>query len=355
MYRVVIAEKPSVAMCIAQVLGAAARKEGHMEGNGWLVSWCVGHLAGLAEPAAYNPDYAKWRREDLPILPESWRFTIGQDKRQQFDVLRTLLRREDVSEVVNACDAGREGELIFRTAYHLAGCSKPVKRLWISSMEDSAIREGFAHLRPGSDYDGLHQAALCRQKADWLVGINATRLFSVLYNRTLNIGRVMSPTLALIAQREAEIAAFEPVPFYTVELDCGGVTLTGERISGKEDAAAIAAACEGSAVTIQTVERREKSEKAPALYDLTTLQRDANRILGYTAQETLDYLQALYEKKLCTYPRTDSRYLTDDMENAVPNLVSIAATLCGVKAAGTVSAAQVCSSKKVSDHHAIVW
>jgi len=229
-----------------------------------------------------------------------------------------------------------------------------MKRLWISSMEDSAIWEGFENLRPGSDYDGLHQAALCRQKADWLVGINATRLFSVLYNRTLNIGRVMSPTLALIAQREAEIAAFEPVPFYTVELDCGGVTLTGERISGKEDAAAIAAACEGSAVTIQTVERREKSEKAPALYDLTTLQRDANRILGYTAQETLDYLQALYEKKLCTYPRTDSRYLTDDMENAVPNLVSIAATLCGVKAAGTVSAAQVCSSKKVSDHHAIV-
>ena len=364
MYRLVIAEKPSVAMSIAKVLGATARKEGHMEGgdrgpaDGWLVSWCIGHLAGLAEPAAYDPKYDKWRREDLPILPDNWRFTIGKDKREQFDVLRTLLRREDVSEVVNACDAGREGELIFRTAYHLAGCTKPMKRLWISSMEDSAIREGFENLRPGSDYDGLHQAALCRQKADWLVGINATRLFSVLYGRTLNIGRVMSPTLALIAQREAEIAAFEPVPFYTVELDCGGVTLTGERISGKEDAAAIAAAiaaaCEGSAVTIQTAERREKSEKAPALYDLTTLQRDANRILGYTAQETLDYLQALYEKKLCTYPRTDSRYLTDDMENAVPNLVSIAATLCGVKAAGTVSAAQVCSSKKVSDHHAIV-
>ena len=360
MYRLVIAEKPSVAMSIAKVLGATARKEGHMEGgdrgpaDGWLVSWCIGHLAGLAEPAAYDPKYDKRRREDLPILPESWRFTIGKDKREQFDILRTLLRREDVSEVVNACDAGREGELIFRTAYHLAGCTKPMKRLWISSMEDSAIREGFDNLHPGSDYDGLHQAALCRQKADWLVGINATRLFSVLYGRTLNIGRVMSPTLALIAQREAEIAAFEPVPFYTVELDCGGVTLTGERISAKEDAAAIAAACEGSAVTIQTVERREKSEKPPALYDLTTLQRDANRILGYTAQQTLDYLQALYEKKLCTYPRTDSRYLTDDMENAVPNLVSIAATLCGVKAAGTVSAAQVCSSKKVSDHHAIV-
>ena len=352
--RLVIAEKPSVAMGIAQVLGATARKEGHMEGNGWLVSWCIGHLAGLAEPAAYNPSYDKWRREDLPILPENWRFTIGKDKRERFDVLRTLLRREDVSEVVNACDAGREGELIFRTAYYLAGCTKPVKRLWISSMEDSAIREGFDNLRPGNDYDGLHQAALCRQKADWLVGINATRLFSLLYGRTLNVGRVMSPTLAMIAQREAEIAAFEPVPFYTVELDCGGMPLTGERISGKEDAAAIAAACEGSAVTIQTVERREKSEKAPALYDLTTLQRDANRTLGYTAQQTLDYLQALYEKKLCTYPRTDSRYLTDDMEGSVPVLASAAAVICGVEVPGAVLSSQVCDSGKVSDHHAIV-
>ena len=354
MYHLVIVEKPSVAMGIAQVLGATARKEGHMEGNGWLVSWCIGHLAGLAEPAAYNPSYDKWRREDLPILPESWRFTIGKDKRERFDVLRTLLRREDVSEVVNACDAGREGELIFRTAYHLAGCTKPVKRLWISSMEDSAIREGFAHLRPGGDYDGLHQAALCRQKADWLVGINATRLFSLLYGRTLNVGRVMSPTLAMIAQREAEIAAFEPEPFYTVELTCGGMALAGERISGKEDAAAIAAACEGGTATIQTVERKEKTERPPALYDLTTLQRDANRVLGYTAQQTLDYLQALYEKKLCTYPRTDSRYLTDDMEGSVPALASAAAVICGVEVPGAVLSSQVCDSGKVSDHHAIV-
>ena len=352
--KLVIAEKPSVAMGIAQVLGATARKKGHMEGNGWLVSWCIGHLAGLAEPAAYNPDYAKWRREDLPILPESWRFTIGQDKRERFDVLRTLLRREDVSEVVNACDAGREGELIFRTAYHLAGCTKPVKRLWISNMEDSAIREGFANLRPGGDYDGLHQAALCRQKADWLVGINATRLFSLLYGRTLNVGRVMSPTLAMIAQREAEIAAFVPVPFYTVELDCGGMTVSGERIGGKEDAAAVAAACEGSTATVQAVERKEKTERPPALYDLTALQRDANRILGYTAQQTLDYLQALYEKKLCTYPRTDSRYLTDDMEGNVPALASAAAVVCGVDVPGAVLASQVCDSAKVSDHHAIV-
>ncbi len=354
MYRIVIAEKPSVAMSIATVLGATARREGHMEGGGWLVSWCVGHLAGLAEPAAYDPRYDKWRREDLPILPENWRFTIGRDKREQFDVLRTLLRREDVSEVVNTCDAGREGELIFRTAYHLAGCTKPMKRLWISSMEDSAIREGFNSLRPGHDYEGLHQAALCRQKADWLVGINATRLFSVLYGRTLNIGRVVSPTLALIAQREAEIAAFEPVPFYTVELTCGGMTVTGERIAAKEDAAAIAAACGGGTASVQTVERREKSERPPALYDLTTLQRDANRALGYTAQQTLDYLQALYEKKLCTYPRTDSRYLTDDMEGTVPALVSAAAVICGVDAPENVLASQVCNSGKVTDHHAVV-
>ena len=354
MYRLVIAEKPSVAQSIAKVLGSMARKEGYMEGSGWLVSWCIGHLAGLAEPGVYNPAYDKWRKEDLPIVPENWHFTIGKDKRKQFDALRTLMRREDVCEVVNACDAGREGELIFRTVYHLAGCDKPVKRLWISSMEDSAVREGFENLRPGSEYDGLHQAALCRLKADWVVGINATRLFSVLYGRTLNVGRVMSPTLAMIVQREAEIAAFEPQPFYTVELSCGGMVLSGERFLGKQYTLAVADFCADKPVTIQTVERREKSEKAPALYDLTTLQREANRVLGYTAQQTLDYLQNLYEKKLCTYPRTDSRYLTDDMEKVVPDLVRIASTICGVKAAGTISAAQVCSSKKVSDHYAIV-
>ncbi len=354
MYRLVIAEKPSVAQSIAKVLGAGARKDGFLEGGGWLVSWCVGHLAELAEPAVYNPAYDKWRKEDLPIVPGNWRFTIARDKREQFDTLRTLLRREDVSEVVNACDAGREGELIFRTVYHLAGCTKPMKRLWISSMEDSAIREGFENLRPGSGYDGLHQAALCRLKADWLVGINATRLFSVLYGRTLNVGRVVSPTLAMIVQREAEITAFEPKPFYTVELDCGNVILTGERFLGKRYAEEAAVFCADKPVVIQAVERREKSEKAPALYDLTTLQRDANRSLGYTAQQTLDYLQSLYEKKLCTYPRTDSRYLTDDMESAVPALVSAAVTICGVQTAGTISPAQVCDSKKVSDHHAVV-
>ena len=352
--RLVIAEKPSVAQPLAAVLGAEQRRTGYWEGGGWLVSWCVGHLAELADAAAYNPAYAKWRKEDLPILPESWRFTIAKDKRDQFDVLRTLLRREDVAEVVNACDAGREGELIFRTAYALAGCSKPISRLWISSMEDTAIREGFAHLRPGRDYDGLHQAALCRAKADWLVGINATRLFSLLYGRTLNIGRVVSPTLALIVQREAEIAAFQPEPFYTVELDCGGLTLTGDRKASKKEALEAAARCRGSAAMVQSVERQEKAEKPPALYDLITLQREANRTLGYTAQQTLDYLQTLYEKKLCTYPRTDSRYLTDDMEAGVPALTAVAAALCGVDAPEVVLAGPVCNSAKVSDHHAVV-
>ena len=261
--KLVIAEKPSVAKSLAAVLGAATRKDGYLEGNGWLVSWCLGHLAGLADAATYNPDYAKWRYDDLPILPESWRFTIAKDKREQFDVLRTLLRREDVTEVVNACDAGREGELIFRTVYCLAGCQKPMRRLWISSMEDSAIREGFEHLRPGADYDGLHQAALCRAKADWLVGINATRLFSVLYHRTLNIGRVMSPTLALIVQREAEIDTFKPVPFYTVVLELPGFSVSGERMADKAAAQQQKTACQGAVATVKRWSARTNPRSRP--------------------------------------------------------------------------------------------
>ena len=351
--RLVIAEKPSVAQSIAAVLNAKQRRDGYLEGGGYIVSWCFGHLAELADAAVYNADYAKWSLKDLPIVPYSYRFTVREDKRKQFDVLRALLRREDVSEVINACDAGREGELIFRTVYCLAGCSKPMCRLWISSMEDDAIRDGFQQLRPGQDYDGLHQSALCRAKADWLVGINATRYFSLTYGRTLNIGRVMSPTLALLVQRGAEIAAFQPEPFYTVQLDCG-VAAASERMKDREAADRIVADCKAGTVLVKAVERKEKAEKAPALYDLTALQRDANRILGYTAQQTLDYLQALYEKKLCTYPRTDSRYLTDDMEASVPALVSAAAAVCSLDAPETVHAKQVCNSKKVSDHHAIV-
>ena len=350
--KLVIAEKPSVAQSIAAVLGAKQRNSGYLSGNGYMVSWCFGHLAELSDASAYNADYAKWNMKDLPIIPINFRFSIAPDKREQFDVLRELMRSEGTSEVINACDAGREGELIFRTAYCLAGCTKPIKRLWISSMEDSAIREGFQNLRPGRDYDGLHQSALCRARADWLVGINATRYFSLLYGRTLNIGRVMSPTLALLVQREAEIAAFVPEPFYTVQLDCGFTAAT-ERMKDRSAADAVVISCENKA-TVQTVDRKEKSEKAPALYDLTTLQRDANRTLGYTAQQTLDYLQALYEKKLCTYPRTDSRYLTDDMEKSVPDYVAAAAAVLNTDAPTAIHAAQVCNSKKVSDHHAVI-
>ena len=352
--KLVIAEKPSVGMTLASVLGAGKRGDGYVEGNGYIVSWCFGHLAELSSAESYDEKYAKWRYDDLPIVPEPWRFKVSKDKNKQFDLLKQLMRREDVREVINACDAGREGELIFRTVYHLAGCTKPMKRLWISSMEDDAIWEGFKNLRPGSEYDGLYQSALCRAKADWLVGINATRLFSVLYHRTLNVGRVMSPTLALIVQREAEIDAFRPEPFYTVNLDCGSATVSGDKMKDKTEADNIAASCKGQMAIVKSVERKEKTEKAPALYDLTTLQRDANRLLGFTAQQTLDYLQALYEKRLCTYPRTDSRYLTDDMEANVPALVSISAAICGANVPDTVLAKQVCNSSKVSDHHAVV-
>ena len=351
--RLVIAEKPSVAQSIAAVLNAKKRHDGYLEGSGYLVSWCFGHLAELADAAAYNADYAKWTMKDLPIVPLNYRFTIREDKRKQFDILSGLLRREDVSEVVNACDAGREGELIFRTVYCLAGCSKPILRLWISSMEDDAIHAGFKQLKSGRDYDGLHQSALCRAKADWLVGINATRYFSLTYGRTLNIGRVMSPTLALLVQREADISAFVPEPFYTVQLDCGFIAAT-DRMKDRKTADGIANACKGKTAIVKSVERKEKAEKAPALYDLTALQRDANRILGYTAQQTLDYLQSLYEKKLCTYPRTDSRFLTEDMEDSISGLVSSAAAVCGVASPTTIHAKQVCNNKKVTDHHAIV-
>lgn len=354
--RLVIAEKPSVAQSLSAVIGANARKDGYLEGNGWRVSWCVGHLAGLADADSYDPKYAKWRYDDLPILPSDWKMSVGRDKKKQFDILKKLLCAPDVTEVVNACDAGREGELIFRNVYELAGCKKPMKRLWISSMEDSAIREGFENLRPGADYDGLHQAALCRAKADWLVGINATRLFSVLYRRTLNIGRVMSPTLALIVQREAEIEAFQPEPFYTVALELPGFTAVGARMKDKTAAKELKTACRGGSAVVKQAQRKEKSEKPPALYDLTTLQRDANRLLGFTAQQTLDYLQNLYEKKLCTYPRTDSRYLTSDMAEGLPVLVNLTANAMPFrKGIGiTCNPEAVINDKKVTDHHAVI-
>ncbi|WP_369282983.1 DNA topoisomerase 3 [Oscillibacter sp. GMB15532] len=355
--KLIIAEKSSVGQAIAAVLSATERHNGYLEGSGYLVSWCAGHLAEFARPDAYDAKYDKWRYQDLPILPEQWQFTVGKDKRKQFDILRGLLCREDVTEVVNACDAGREGELIFRTVYQLAGCTKPMKRLWISSMEDTAIRRGFDELKPGASYDGLHQAALCRSKADWLVGINATRLFSVLYRQTLNVGRVMTPTLALLVQREGEISAFVKTPFYTPELDCGTFTVSGQRQQNRSEADRIRSACDGKSAAVTSVQRQEKETAPPKLYDLTTLQREANRLFGFTAQQTLDYLQSLYEKKLATYPRTDSRFLTEDVAQGLPVLVNQAALVVpGIrgKVGITCDAGVVTDNSKVSDHHAIL-
>ena len=351
--RLVIAEKPSVGSSIAAVLGLKDRKDGYIEGRDYIVSWGFGHLAELANADTYNEKYVKWCYDDLPIIPSSWKYKIPRDKYSQFETLKKLMNRADVSDVINACDAGREGELIFRNIYKLTGCKKPIFRLWISSMEDNAIEQGFRDLKDGKEYDNLFAAARCREWADWLVGINATRLFSILYHRTLNVGRVVSPTLALIVQREAEIGAFKPEPFYTAELDFGSFTATSEKFKKKSEADAVIPRA-GEPVVVKSVTSKEKTEKAPALYDLTTLQRDANRQLGYTAQQTLDYVQSLYEKKLCTYPRTDSRYLTDDMADGVNAVVACSVGICDEAAPPEVLSRQICNSKKVSDHHAII-
>ena len=352
MKRLVIAEKPSVGMTIASVLGVKGRNDGYMEGHDYIVSWCFGHLAELVNAESYDEKYAKWRYDDLPIVPAGWKYKISRDKYQQFETLRQLMNRDDVSEVINACDAGREGELIFRNLYAMTGCKKPILRLWISSMEDAAIEQGFRDLKDGNEYNNLFAAARCREWADWLVGINATRLFSVLYHRTLNVGRVVSPTLALLVAREAEIGAFKPEAFYTAELDFGNFSAVSEKMKTKADAEALLRGTDEPVV--KSVKTKEKSEKAPALYDLTSLQRDANRILGYTAQQTLDYVQSLYEQKLCTYPRTDSRYLTDDMEDSVRAIVLCSASVADTDTPVVALLSQVCNSTKVSDHHAII-
>ena len=355
--KLVLAEKPSVAMSLSKVIGATKRGDGYMEGNGYLVSWCVGHLVELSQPDAYDEKYARWRYDDLPILPEQWQYQVSASTKKQFGILKKLMQRKDVESLVCATDAGREGELIFRLVYHQCGCQKPVERLWISSMEDSAIREGFENLRPGTEYDALYEAALCRERADWIVGINATRLFSCLYGQTLNVGRVMTPTLAMVVMRDAAIYAFKPEPFYQPELQFRDFQAGGERMKEKEEAEKLAAECRqaGKAV-ITKVEQKEKTEKPPSLFDLTTLQREANRQLGFTAQQTLDYTQSLYEKKLVTYPRTDSRYLTDDMESMVPELVASIQQSFRIQPETPVkvNAAQVINSRKVTDHHAII-
>lgn len=353
--QLIITEKPSVAQSIAAALGVRERKQGYLQGKSYLISWCVGHLVELAQPEAYG-DYGKWQHADLPILPDKWQYAVLPNSKQQFNFLKQLMAREDVTEIVCATDAGREGELIFRLVYAVAGCTKPVLRLWISSMEETAIRKGFEALRPSNEYDALYHAALCRAQADWIVGINATRLFSCLYRQTLQIGRVMTPTLALIVQREAEIAAFHPAPFYNVVLAMNGFTATSERMERKEDAERLRSACVDKPVVVKRMERKEKHENPPALYDLTTLQRDANRLLGYTAQQTLDYAQSLYEKKLCTYPRTDSRYLTGDMADGMPVLVNAVAKAMPFAKGLPITAEiqQVICDGKVTDHHAII-
>mgnify|MGYP001101197203 FL=1 len=353
----VLAEKPSVSQAIAAALGVKGRRDGYIEGNGYIISWCVGHLVELANADCYDARYSKWAREDLPILPAPWKFTVSPGTKKQFKIIQSLMERSDVSELIEATDAGREGELIFRLVYREAGCRKPFKRLWISSMEDSAIRKGFENLAPGETYDALYEAALCRAKADWLVGINATRLFTTLYQgKTLNVGRVMTPTLALLTDREQAITGFQKEKFYTVDLDCGGFCISSGRFKSRTDAEKLRKLCVGKDATVKLAERQEKTEKPPKLYDLTTLQREANRIYGYTAQQTLDYIQLLYEKKLATYPRTDSRYLTEDMAERLPALCRLVAAAFPFASGfdGRVEAAQVVCNAKVSDHHAII-
>lgn len=352
----VIAEKPSVAQSIAKVLGADERKDGYLEGSGYLVSWCVGHLVGLADASSYDARYAKWRYEDLPIAPDEWLFEVPKAKEKQFNILSSLMRDNRVTELVCATDAGREGELIFRLVYNKAGCRKPFKRLWISSLEDSAIIEGFSHLKESSEYDRLYESALSRSKADWLVGINGTRLFSTLYHQKLTVGRVQTPTLAMLVERDGKITGFKKEKYFNVHISNGAVTADLEKIKDSADAKKIAEACSKKQASVSSVRKEKKAVNPPKLYDLTTLQREANRSFGYTAQQTLDLVQSLYEKKLLTYPRTDSQFLTDDMENTARQVIGIVCRKLplfqGIDVSPDIK--RVLNSSKVSDHHAII-
>ena len=352
----VIAEKPSVAQSIAKVLGAASRKDGYLEGNNYIVSWCVGHLVGLADASSYDERYAKWRYDDLPIVPEEWLFEVPKDKAQQFKVLRDLMRDKRVTELVCATDAGREGELIFRLVYNKAGCTKPFKRLWISSLEDAAIREGFRHLHNSSEYERLYEAALSRSKADWIVGINGTRLFSTLYNRKLVVGRVQTPTLAMLVERDGKISTFKKEKYFNIHVSSGSLTADMEKIKTEDEAKTIAAACDKKQAVVSSVRKETKTVNPPKLYDLTTLQREANRYYGFTAQQTLDLVQSLYEKKLLTYPRTDSQFITDDMGGTARSVIDI---ICrklpvfdGIWLDPNIE--RITNNAKVTDHHAIL-
>ena len=352
----VIAEKPSVAQSIAKVLGAASRKDGYLEGNNYIVSWCVGHLVGLADASSYDERYAKWRYDDLPIVPEEWLFEVPKDKAQQFKVLRDLMRDKRVTELVCATDAGREGELIFRLVYNKAGCTKPFKRLWISSLEDAAIREGFRHLHNSSEYERLYEAALSRSKADWIVGINGTRLFSTLYNRKLVVGRVQTPTLAMLVERDGKISTFKKEKYFNIHVSSGSLTADMEKIKTEDEAKTIAAACDKKQAVVSSVRKETKTVNPPKLYDLTTLQREANRYYGFTAQQTLGLVQSLYEKKLLTYPRTDSQFITDDMGGTARSVIDI---ICrklpvfdGIWLDPNIE--RITNNAKVTDHHAIL-
>ena len=355
--QLVVTEKPSVAQAIARVIGADGRKDGYMEGNNYIVSWCVGHLVELAQPDAYSDAWKKWNYESLPMIPEKWQTEVKSDTAAQYKVLKGLMHDARVDSVVCATDAGREGELIFRLVYEQAGCGKPIKRLWISSMEESAIREGFENLRPGSDYDNLYHSALCRQRADWLVGLNGTRLFTVLYGgKVLKVGRVQTPTLAMLVEREEKIRNFRKEQYYMAHILMDGMDAATERIDDKPQAESIAAACESKAATVSSVTKEKKTVQPPKLYDLTTLQRDANRLFGFTAKQTLEYTQSLYEKKLVTYPRTDSQYLSDDMEDTARAVIGAVykAILFEEQSGAEPDIKRVMDSKKVTDHHAII-
>lgn len=354
--KLIISEKPSVGAAIAAALGARDRKNGYIEGNALIVSWCIGHLVGLADAGSYDERFKKWRYDDLPILPDEWQYVLSPGKEEQFTVLKNLMERSGISEIVNACDAGREGELIFRLVYEMAGCTKPISRLWISSMEDTAIREGFGNLKPGIEYEALYQSALCRSKADWLIGINATRLFSVLYHKTLNVGRVQTPTLAMLVERDSKISGFQKEKYHLVRLALDGMEAISEKISGLQEAEQMKTACHERQAVCVSLDKEKKTVKPPKLFDLTTLQREANRIYGYTAKQTLDYAQSLYEKKLITYPRTDSRYLTSDMADTAIAVLGLAAKLPPFDGYPEFSpdVPQLISNKDVSDHHAII-
>lgn len=352
----VIAEKPSVAQSYAKNLSAYKREDGYLEGESCIVSWCLGHLAEYAQPEEYDPKYEKWQFDDLPILPEAWKLKVSKDKKKQFEVIKTLMNRSDVEYLVNGCDAGREGELIFQRVYVLAGCRKPVKRLWISSMEDAAIQKGFQIMKSEEEYKNLCMAAVCRAQADWLIGMNGTRAYTTRYFKRLVVGRVQTPTLAMLAERQERIEHFQKEAFYKVALTDGKLTVVSENIANEEAAELLAALCNGSTAVVTQMKKERKKSFPPKLYDLTSLQREANRYFGYTAKRTLDMLQELYEEKLVTYPRTDSQFVTEDMKDSVEELVEKMPVLLSFVDYGQLGHGikRVINNAKVSDHHAIL-